>query len=102
MWRIYRDVRKVFAWIGSSGRFHANWRTDAAGPVRGAEIQRWLGANGNPSCVVIDDKAGGLETFRDRLVLTDNYCGLTVIDATGWSALLGRHRAGRGDEMRRP
>jgi hypothetical protein len=80
MWRLDRDVPAILRTVGFTGTIHESWRTDADGPTRGDEIRRWLEANGNPVHVVIDDKASELADFRERLVLTDNYSGLSRLD----------------------
>jgi len=89
MWRIDRDVRAIFVRRGFTGRFHEDWRTDADGPLRSDEIRRWLVDHDNPTHVVIDDQLQQLLEIAHRVVLTNNYCGLTGADVMRAAQVLG-------------
>ncbi|MFB9970064.1 HAD domain-containing protein [Pseudoroseomonas cervicalis] len=75
-WRLRGDVRPVLRNAGVRGTFHEDWRTDDAGPNRGAEISRWLAGHGYPTFLVIDDWLPGLEGLRGNLLFVDWRCGL--------------------------
>ncbi len=90
MWRIERDVPNILKAVGFSGSFHADWRTDADGPTRAAEIMRWLDGHGAHEFIVIDDWLQGLESLRNKLVLTNNYLGLELWDVDRAAELFGR------------
>lgn len=90
-WRLDRDVPSILRRAGFSGRFHADWCTDAHGPTRADEITRWLAAHGTDRFIVLDDKLRGLEPFRDSLVLVDNYHGLELCDLDRAAQLLEGH-----------
>lgn len=52
-------------------------KTDHDGPVRGAEIARWLAANGDPPYLIIDDSADMLDGQLSRFVRVqgnDGFC----------------------------
>lgn len=89
MWRIDRDVPSILTVAGFKGQFHPDWRTDTDGPQRSDEIERWLDAHGGPSYIVIDDKQDDLASMRTRLVLTDNYTGLTAADVESGLLVMG-------------
>ncbi|UIN23522.1 HAD domain-containing protein [Herbaspirillum frisingense] len=92
MWRIDRDVRQILSSRGFQGDFHEHWRTDADGPFRSDEIARWLGKHNWPEHIVIDDKESELMPFLDRLIKTNNYCGLRASDVDLAVGLLGFSR----------
>jgi hypothetical protein len=87
-WRLKGDPRPALVDAGVTGRFHDDWATDADGPQRGDEIERWLAAHEAADYVVLDDWRQGLERHASRLVLTDFRVGLTAQDARAAVALL--------------
>lgn len=80
MWRVDRDVPAILKRAGLTSEFHKDWRTDANGPTRADEVGRWLAAHGAVDYVLIDDTPKGIEAMQSRVVLTDNYQGLTAND----------------------
>jgi len=87
-WRLEGDPRPALCDAGVSGRFHEHWATDAYGPQRGDEIERWLAAHPAAQYVVLDDWSLGLERHAHRTVLTDFRIGLTGQKANAAVALL--------------
>lgn len=89
MWRIDRDVPALLRMMGFRGAIHLDWRTDADGPTRGDEVTRWLDAHDYPAYVVLDDKPEELNAHSGRLVLTDNWSGLSQEDSIRAIDILG-------------
>ena len=88
-WRLRPGAREALAGYGVAGPWHTDWRTDELPGGRGAQIDRWLAAHGNPRHVILDDWPDELRQQRDRVVRTDDRIGLT------------RERADRAREMLR-
>jgi hypothetical protein len=87
-WRLRGDPSPALVDAGVTGRFHEDWATDADGPQREDEIERWLAAHAGARYVVLDDWRHGLERHAARTVLTDFRIGLTAQDARAAVALL--------------
>ncbi|WP_174296523.1 HAD domain-containing protein [Sphingomonas bacterium] len=66
-WRLKPDSRELIGAAGLDVEWHDRWRTDEGGG-RGAEITRWLEAEGNPPHVILDDRTVELAAHGDRVV----------------------------------
>ncbi|WP_368039976.1 HAD domain-containing protein [Sphingomonas bacterium] len=76
-WRLQLGVRTVLEGFGVQGPWHEVWRTDDLDGGRGAQIERWLAANGRPRHVILDDWPHELHGHWGQVVLTNNQTGLT-------------------------
>ena len=87
-WRAADDCLDKLDRMGVQVPYHQDWRTDADGPCRGAEIARWLKAHGEPTYCVLDDFTAGEGLPHDRLVLVNYKIGLSALDTQRALALL--------------
>jgi hypothetical protein len=64
---------------GWKGEFHDDWKTDEDGPVRGWEIERWLGNHRDvTNYIILDDNSDMLDSQKFHFVQTDEWNGLTA------------------------
>lgn len=81
-WRKHHTKQEMEDWLrryGWKGEFHPDWRTDEDGPIRGWEIERWLGNHKDvTNYIILDDDSDMMEHQKFHFVQTDGYNGITA------------------------